>query len=115
MDARSLAIKVHEGEVYELSAWVYVPRSLRKTKRGAILGVVFVDEDGKQRLGGTPSNILECGRVKSTRKWMHLSLTVTVPKGIKAMMVRLGICGIGEAFFDDVEVRKLHLPSQARP
>jgi hypothetical protein len=104
IDALSTPIAVEPGKSYRLSAWVRITKDFEKTGRGAVVGFESFDKEGKTLQGG---GIIEAKRVQATNGWERMEMVLDIGKEVHSAKVRLGVCGIGEALFDDVEFCEL--------
>ena len=86
------------GDVVRISGWVNVPKRMEQTDRGAIVG---------DSIGG--AGFVEFVQVEPTDGWKHFSVIREYRWGKKPLDfgVRLALCGIGEAYFDDISLQKL--------
>ena len=109
-NAVSGKIAAKTGEIWEIAASVRLPKRIEQTQRGATITLYAYGRDGK-RLRGY-GHLLETTRVDATDGWhaMRALIALRAPN-IAAVAARLSICGVGEAYFDDVTVRRL-LPAK---
>ena len=94
----SQTVEVPVGSIVRVSAWVKVPEDFLLTERGAIFS------------SGGMTTGHELMYPDATYGWKHCELireAVPDPEHTDAASarVRLGICGIGRVYFDDVEIR----------
>ena len=100
-------IAAKPGQIWEISAWVRIPKRFEQTQRGLTIALFAYDADGK-RVRGYGALDLEEPRVEPTRGWRRMRLLVSLRSDkIAAIAARLAVCGVGEAFLDDVTVRQL--------
>ena len=100
-------IPAKPNEIWEIAAWVRVPKRLEQTGRGITIALFAYDTDGKS-IPGYGAQALEAAQVEATQGWQRVRLVVPLrSSGITAVAARLAICGIGEAYLDDVTVRRL--------
>jgi hypothetical protein len=91
---------------------VRVPKTLAKTERGVTVSLFVYDDKGKPipKLGGQDH---EAGQVETTGDWKRLRTVLHLhsPQAA-AIAARVALCGIGEAYLDDVSVRRLEVQKQ---
>ncbi len=92
---------VEAGDAIVVTAQVKIPRDFERTKRGATLGIVGYDADGKSPRGWTPGTI-ETRLMEQTDGWRQVIVARTVDAQIVQIAVRLSIAGLGECAIDDV-------------
>ena len=102
-----LSVVVHN--LYRLSAWVRVPKRFEYTQRGATMGLLGYDADGKQVSYNVA--VAEIRQLDATDGWIrvHSGGVLTDPR-IQSVRVRLGMAGRGECFFDDVRLETTRPP-----
>ena len=94
-------------EIWEIAAWVRAPKRMEQTERGITIALFAYDAEGK-RIRGYGTQSLEAAHVEATQGWKRMRLVVPLrSSGIAAIAARLAICGVGEAYLDDVTVRRL--------
>lgn len=104
LDVRSNSVAVRTGSGYLLSAYVNVPADMQETTRGAIINLVARDQEGTEVQGWKPGTV-EARRAEATDGWERLIVArVIEDEAIATIEVRLGIVGLGELFFDDIEL-----------
>ena len=107
VDVVSKRIPANPGDLLELVAWVRVPKPLEQTERGVTIALYAYTSEGK-RIPGYGAQQLEATQVKATAGWGRMRLLVHLSSPNAAgVAVRLSICGVGEAYLDDVTVRRL--------
>ena len=105
-NAVSDKIPAKPGQIWEIAAWVRVPNAIRETERGVTITLYAYGPDGK-RIAGYGYR-LEVGRVEATAGWQHIRRLISLrAPPIAAVAARLSICGVGEAYLDDLTVRRL--------
>lgn len=100
-------IPAKSGEVWEIAAWVRVPKRLEKTERGVIISLFVYDNQGTviPNIGGQYN---EARHVEATADWKRLRIVLPLrATRVASIAARVALCGIGEAFVDDVTVRRL--------
>ena len=94
-------------EAWEVSAWVRVPKTLEKTERGVTVSLFVYDGEGKTipKIGGQDH---EAVQIEATGDWKRLRTVLYLhsPQAA-AIAARVALCGIGDAYVDDVTVRRL--------
>lgn len=124
-------IPVEQGAAYKAWVWIRIPNALRQTRRGAIFSVVgFMDEpDRKHTVQGIKFQTApgwgwtehEVGRVNKTdvyvnEGWERLEIGLKISNPLLAkIIVRLGMTGVGEVHFDDVDLRRVPPEEIAEP
>ena len=124
-------IPVEQGAAYKARAWIRVPNAFGQTRRGAIFSVVgFIDQpDRKHRNEGVAFQTApgwgwmdrEIKRVNKTdiyvnEGWERVEIGFKVDGPLLANVVlRLGMTGVGEVHFDDIELRRVPLDEIAEP
>ena len=94
-------IPVQKGDIVEISAWLNVPTALEGTSRGAILW-------GRRDGGWNFAGYHEVVRPRQTDGWEKVEQLIHIShEETKGIGVRVGLCGRGTAYFDDLSVRKL--------
>ena len=102
-------IPAQPGQIWEIAAWVRVPKKIEQTERGVTITLYAYGPDGKPVSGYGYK--LETARVDATDGWQQLRASVSLRASqINAVAARLALCGVGEAYLDDVTVRRLELP-----
>jgi len=100
------------GEAWEIAAWVRVPKKLEKTERGVTVSLFVYDDQGKiiPKIGGQDR---EARQVEAAGEWKRLRIVLHLhsPQAA-AIAARVALCGIGEAYVDDVTVRRLEVEKQ---
>lgn len=99
--AKSAHIPVQRGQVVRLSAWLWIPSDLRETQRGVVIGL------SRFREGARIADWNECQilRTSKTDTWQRVTLHLFVDDlPCDAVEVMLGLCGVGTAYLDDVEL-----------
>ena len=100
------------GELWELGAWVRVPARLQQTARGLTIAPLAYSADGAG-VGGYGAQPLEKTQIEATDGWKKVRLVVWMGSpDIASVAIRLSLCGVGEAYLDDVTVRRLNVPEQ---
>ena len=95
------------GEIWEIAAWVRVPKAFEQTSRGVTIALFAYDANGKP-ISGYGAQALETPQVEATEGWKRMRLIVPLRSDeIVAVAARLAISGVGEAYLDDVTVRRL--------
>jgi len=106
LDARSNRIPVTTGNGYLLSAYVNLPADMQETTRGAILDIVGLDDQGEPVDRWTAGSVEVC-RTAATDGWQRLILARVIDDpAIAAVEVRIGLVGLGQVCFDDLELRE---------
>lgn len=107
VDVVSGKIPAEPGQLWEIAAFVRVPKALEQTTRGLTIALFAYNADGK-RIPGYGAQDLEAARIDATEGWTRMRLVVplTTP-GVASVAARLALCGVGEADVDDVTVRML--------
>ncbi len=105
-------IPAARGELWEVAAWVRVPATIAQTARGVTVALFAYDADGKSLPGfAGPDN--ESCQVEATADWQRLRRVVTLQTpDVRSVAARLSLCGVGEAYLDDVTVRRLRFPPE---
>lgn len=100
----SLDIGVERGDRLEAEAWVLVQEPFRETGRGATLGVIGYDADGRLVASWGPG-VNEQRMTQQTDGWerMKLPIAVSDPR-VRSVRVRVALCGVGECYFDDISL-----------
>jgi len=100
----SIPFSVKDGMVLSVSVWINIPQKLEETSRGGVLNLRahYKSTDKWKVVYLKEGNIF-------TEGWKKISNIYIVPKGVDKLQVRLGICGKGEVYFDDVEVKEVEL------
>lgn len=106
-NAVSRPIEVEPGQAILITARVHVPEDFEMTDRGATLGLIGYDADGKAVPRWTPGSI-EVRQETATDGWRQMMVGRIIPAQVEAIAVRLAVCGVGECFFDEVRVRRGH-------
>ena len=102
-------IPVEPDQILEIAAWVRLPKLLEQTQRGVTVALFAYTADGK-RIHGYGTQSLEAVQVARSDGWQRMRLVVPLrAKDAAAVAARLALCGVGEAYLDDVTVRKLLL------
>jgi hypothetical protein len=106
-ELRSPPIEAQQWDGIRAEAWVHLPEDLQKTERGALINLMAFDAEGKPVAGWKATDI-EVGRAQATEGWHRLSLRglITHP-GAVTVAVRLGMCGVGRCYFDDILLVRL--------
>ncbi|MEA3400155.1 MAG: hypothetical protein U9R79_02810 [Armatimonadota bacterium] len=105
-DARSALVPAQHWDALEATAWVRIEEDLQKTERGAVLEILGFDAEGAAAESWSPLDV-EVGRVAATDGWEKLTVrTVITRQDVAQVAVRLGINGVGEAWFDDVTLTR---------
>jgi len=108
IDATSDLIPVEPNSYYEIGGYIYIPKDFQKTERGATVGVLRFDEKGKLIKG----TLIEAGDAKSTEGWKKVSIFFDTRGNVRAVKARIAVCGIGEAYFDCIELKKIPFPAE---
>ncbi|MEA3246519.1 MAG: hypothetical protein U9Q74_10230, partial [Gemmatimonadota bacterium] len=103
-NAVSRTVEVEAGQAILITARVHVPEDFEMTDRGATLGLIGYDADGKAVSRWTPGSIEVRGATASDG-WRRMMVGRIIPEQIAGVGVRLAVCGVGECFFDEVRVR----------
>ena len=112
VNAVSDKIPAKAGEIWEITAWVRVPKTIEQTSRGVTIAL-FAYADGGNNIQGYGAQGSEASQVEATDGWRQLRLVVSLrTAGIASVAARLALCGVGEAYVDDVTVRKLDVPKE---
>jgi len=107
VNALSDPVEIRQWDGLEASAWVRIDEDMQKTERGAVLQIAGYDEAGEAIKSWTVTDV-EANRVEATDGWVKLSVrTVATQPGAATAAVRLGVCGVGEAVFDDVTLVRM--------
>lgn len=107
VNAISDLVEVRQWDALVASAWVRIDEPMQKTGRGAVLQIAGYDEAGEAISSWSVTDV-ETGRVARTDGWTELTVrTVVTQADAKRVAVRLGVCGVGEAVFDDVTLVRL--------
>jgi hypothetical protein len=102
VNAVSDLVDVQQWDGLEATAWVHIGEDMRKTERGAVLQIAGYDEAGEAISSWTVTDV-EDNHATATDGWVRLTArTVVTQADAKTVGVRIGICGAGEAIFDDV-------------
>ncbi len=97
-------------DVWEIAAWVRVPKELEQTQRGITIALFAYTAEGK-RIPGYGAQALEATQVDATDGWRRVRLVVPLRSpAIRFIAARVALCGVGEAYVDDVTVRRLGDP-----
>jgi len=105
--AKSARIPVQAGQLVRLRAWANVPRDLRGTTRGLMIGLARYSE-GKMTVAWTDC---EVSQVCATGGWQQLSVHLFIDdKPCDEVLAIIGLCGGGIAYVDDVELVTLSKP-----
>ena len=100
-------IPAQAGQMWEIAAWVRVPKMLEQTNRGVTIALFAYDNQG-QAIRGYGAKDLEAVHVAATDQWQRMRLVVPLRSpAIASIAARLALCGVGEAYVDDVIVRRL--------
>jgi len=100
-------IPAEKGQVWEVAAWVRVPKDFEQTVRGVTIALFAYGTDGR-RVTGYGAQNLETPHVKATNGWQRVRLLVPLRSSdIRSVAARISVCGVGEVFVDDVVVRRL--------
>ena len=90
-----------------MEAWVRIPADLAKTKRGAVINLVGLAENG-QIAKGWKFGSREATYYQATDGWRRVHLVTQVDREeVVRVQARIGVGGIGECFFDDVTIRRM--------
>ena len=107
VDVVSKRIPANPSDLWELAAWVRLPKPLERTERGVTIALYAYTGEGK-RIPGYGAQALEATQVEGTEGWERMRLLVHLASpNAAAVAVRLSLCGVGEAYLDDVTVRRL--------
>jgi|GEM_PF-1698570 len=100
----SIPFSVKEGMVLSVSVWINISQKLEHTSRGGVLNLWahYKSTDKWEQVYLKEGSIFTGG-------WKKISAIYTVPKGVDKLKVRLGICGKGVVYFDDVEVKEVEV------
>ncbi len=97
-------LDVSQGDAIVITARVLVPHDIAETKRGATLGFVGYDAAGDSPERWRPGGI-ESRQSEATDGWRRIIVARTIDRpGITQIAVRLALSGVGECYFDDIEV-----------
>lgn len=100
-------IPAKPGELWEIAAWVRVPKRIAQTARGVTIALFAYNADGK-RIAGYGAQGSEATQVEATGNWKRKRFVVSLRSpDAAAIAARLAFCGVGEAYLDDVTVRQL--------
>ena len=100
-------IPAKSAEIWQIAAWVRLPKDFEQTKRGLTIALFAYDAEGK-RIRGYGAQDLEAAQVKETSGWKQIRLLVPLrSKDVTAIAASLSVCGVGEALLDDVTVQRL--------
>lgn len=94
-------VELVAGDRVELSMWVQVPRAIE----GSVDGLEIVDS-----ITGEPL----AQRVTATRGWQEIRIYRVAPRAGR-FWATLALTGLGEAWVDDVALRRLDPPATSRP
>ena len=95
------------NDIWEIAGWVRVPKRIEKTERGFTIALFAYDGKGN-RIPGYGTQALETVQVQETEGWKRIRSVVPLRSaGTASIAARLAMCGVGEAYLDDVTVRKL--------
>jgi len=86
-------VPVEAGELLEISGWVRVPKLISGSVDGLLISDSLSGELGSQRIG-------------QTGDWRQFKLYRPVPRGGN-VTVSFSLCGLGEAWIDDVTIQPL--------
>lgn len=110
VDVVSDKIPAKPGELWEISGWARVPKRIEQTVRGVTMALFAYSADGKA-IPGYGAQGSEAVQVEATGDWKRLQLVVPLRSpNIASIAARLALCGIGEAYLDAVNVRRLQVP-----
>ena len=105
-------IAASPGEVWEIAAWVRVPEEMQQTARGITIALYAHNTEG-DRIPGYGAQALEATQVDATDGWKQVRLLVQLRSPqVASIAARLAVCGVGEAYLDDVTVRRLQRPDE---
>ncbi|MBI3920125.1 MAG: hypothetical protein HY318_01810 [Armatimonadetes bacterium] len=106
-DAKTQSVPVEPGQFAKLSAYIHIPETISDTQRGAILNLLAFDKESKA-VPGWEGMKIEVNCLKKTRGWQQLSVLRKIDDPRVARVgVRIGICGMGECYFDDVKLCRM--------
>jgi len=106
VSAVSERLPAEPGQLWEVTAWVRVPKTIEQTARGVTMSLFAYAADGKPIAGYAQD--IEATQVGATPDWRPLRLVVPLrTPQVASFAVRLSLCGVGEALVDDVTVRRL--------
>lgn len=98
-------VPVALGDYVMVEAWVRIPADIKKTRRGAIINLVGIRNDGKIA-NGWKFGSREARYYQATNGWHRIQVLAQVDrKDVVKVQARIGVGGIGECFFDDVSIR----------
>ena len=99
-------IPAREHEIWRITAWVRVPKKLDQTERGVTVALLAYDAKGKNVMGyGHESEVTQA---EATDGWKQVRAIVPLRSPlITTLAARLSLCGVGEAYLDDVVVQRL--------
>ncbi len=92
-------VPVEAGRVMLIHGWVKIPKRIV----GSVDGLLILDS-----ISGEPL----AERILQTKDWQEFSLYRAVPRS-GPMTVTFALCGLGEAFLDDVTVQSIERPALA--
>jgi hypothetical protein len=92
----SAPMQVEAGRVMLIHGWVNIPKRIV----GSVDGLLILDS-----ISGEPL----AERILQTKDWQEFSLYRAVPRS-GPMTVTFALCGLGEAFLDDVTVQSIDRP-----
>ncbi|MEW6359875.1 MAG: DUF4855 domain-containing protein [Planctomycetota bacterium] len=108
--AQSANVPVQPGRIVRLSAWLYLPGDMKETERGLIIGLSRYQR-GKQVANWTSC---EARRTQATKGWEQLSVYLPVDDApCDEVQAIVGMCGVGAAYVDAVELVTFSKPSDA--
>ena len=114
-EAVSGFVPVRYDDVVEMSVWVKIAEDFQKTQRGVVLHMLPATANGG-RLSKWNQVLVQSCRKQKTDGWEKLTLRrLMTDPDIGQVAVRLGVCGVGTALFDDASVTVCRLPGAETP
>ena len=106
-NARSVSVPVETGQIVRLSARVHVPEALQGTERGILIGLSRCHK-GKWIAMWTAC---ETNQTEATDGWKELAVYLPVDdRPCDEVQAIIGMCGVGTAYVDSVELVTLTKP-----
>jgi hypothetical protein len=105
-DILSETVDVGSVPVVQAEVWVRIPEDFKGTKRGAILNLLGYDENGRDlHKAGWGLMEHEASVHIATDGWQRISVSAEIDEpALRKVAIRLGVCGKGTAYFDDVRL-----------
>ena len=103
------AFPVKKGEIIEAEVWVFVPDTIRHTRKGGGIRLEALDKDGQVVATHAWVGIArEKGQFLKTDRWQRIRVRKKIVEpNIASVDMRLFLCGQGECYFDDASVKKI--------